>query len=132
LECFAPLAELRGVQLYSLQKHAGREELAAFVKKYPIIDLAEQLEDFCDTAAAMTALDLVISCDSAPAHLAGALGKPVWVALPHVADWRWLLSRADSPWYPTMRLFRQPVPGSWQPVFQEMATQLAQLLRGSA
>ncbi len=72
----------------------------------------------------MANLDLIVTCDSAPAHLAGALGVPVWVALPHSADWRWLLDRGDSPWYPTMRLFRQSRRGDWHPVFQQMAGEL--------
>jgi hypothetical protein len=73
----------------------------------------------------MASLDLVISADMAIAHLAGALGRPVWVALKHVPDWRWLLDRADTPWYPAMRLFRQPAPGDWTGVFAEMTAGLA-------
>jgi hypothetical protein len=71
-------------------------------------------------------LDLVITSDTAVAHLAGALGVPVWVALPYVPDWRWLLDRADSPWYPTMRLFRQKRAGDWAGVFEEIAAELEQ------
>ena len=74
---------------------------------FPVTDLGSRLEDFMDTAAVLRNLDLVIACDTAVAHLAGALGVAVWVALPFVPDWRWLLDRSDSPWYPTMRLFRQ-------------------------
>ena len=79
---------------------------------------------FIDTAAVMENLDLVITSDTAIAHLAGALGRPVWVALKHVPDWRWLLERSDNPWYPTMRLFRQPAPNDWSGVFAAMESQL--------
>ena len=78
-----------------------------FICRYGLIDLSDRLENFADTAAVMCNLDLVITCDSAPAHLAGALGVPVWVALSAMCDWRWLMEREDSPWYPTLRLFRQ-------------------------
>jgi ADP-heptose:LPS heptosyltransferase len=82
------------------------------------------LDDFMDTAAAIMNLDLVIACDTAVAHLAGALGALVWVALCYVPDWRWLLDRSDSPWYPTMRLFRQEQPGDWAGVFEEIRAAL--------
>ena len=81
---------------------------------------------FVDTAAIIENLDLVISADSAPAHLAGALGATVWVALKHVPDWRWLLGREDSPWYPSMRLFRQTEPGNWDGVFRDIHEALGQ------
>ena len=81
-----------------------------------------------DTAAILMNLDLVLTSDTSIAHLAGALGIPVWVALPYVPDWRWLLHRSDSPWYPTMRLFRQPSPGDWTTVFAEIEQQLRQLM----
>jgi ADP-heptose:LPS heptosyltransferase len=84
-----------------------------------LFDLTDQLQDFADTAALICNLDLIITVDTAVAHLAGALGRPVWVLLPFAPDWRWLRNRSDSPWYPTMRLFRQPVPGDWaQPIEQ--------------
>ncbi|HYV39536.1 MAG TPA: tetratricopeptide repeat protein [Gemmataceae bacterium] len=126
LSQFAPLANVEGVQLISLQKGFGIEQLAA--NPFPVRDLGNQLDEksgaFMDTAAIMKNLDLVISSDTAIAHLAGALGVPVWVALPFVPDWRWLLDREDSPWYPTMRLFRQISPGQWENVFQRMAQEL--------
>jgi ADP-heptose:LPS heptosyltransferase len=81
-----------------------------------LIPLGPALTDFAETAAAISALDLVITVDTAVAHLAGALGRPTWLLLPHVAEWRWMDDRADSPWYPSMRLFRQPVPGDWPAV----------------
>ena len=85
------------------------------------MDLGRELTDFADTAAVLQSLDLVITVDTALAHLAGALGVAVWVALPFVPDWRWLLEREDSPWYPTMRLFRQKRPGEWDEVFERIA-----------
>ena len=122
---FAPLAEVPNVRLYSLQFAAGRDELAPYRDSWPLVDLGEQLGDFHRTAALVKNLDLVITCDSAPAHLAGALGAPVWVALAFAPDWRWMLDRHDSPWYPTMRLFRQTAAGDWKSVFAQIALALA-------
>ena len=106
---FAPLARLPGVRLISLQKGFGSEQIAAV--DFPVVDLSDRLDEaagpFMDTAAVIGKLDLVVASDTAIAHLAGALGAPVWVALPFSPDWRWLRDRDDSPWYPTMRLFRQ-------------------------
>ena len=112
---FAPLAEHPGVRLISLQKGPGREQLAQLPEL--AVDAGPELLDMADTAALMRCLDLVISVDTAVVHLAGALGKPVWVALPCIADFRWLLRREDSPWYPSMRLFRQAERGHWDDVF---------------
>jgi Flp pilus assembly protein TadD len=124
---FAPLAECPAVRLFSLQKQYGSEQLAESGFDRSITDLAEKLHDFRDTAAVMMNLDLVITCDTAAAHLAGGLGVPVWVALPLAPDWRWLLERQDSPWYPTMRLFRQSRAGDWSEAFARIAKQLASL-----
>ena len=118
---FEPLARIHGVQLFSLQKVFGTEQIAEVSDRFRVVDLDSQIDDLVDTAAVMMNLDLVITVDSAPAHLAGALGVPVWVALPFVPDWRWLLKREDSPWYPTMRLFRQTARGDWNGVFERMA-----------
>jgi hypothetical protein len=123
LTTYAPLGGVRGVRLYSLQFGAGLEQLAS--APMPIVDLGEQLGDFHQTAAIVSHLDLVITSDTATAHLAGAVGVPVWVALSLVPDWRWLLERADSPWYPTMRLYRQRRPGDWPEVFGRIASDLA-------
>ena len=109
--CFESLAGLPGIRLLSLQKGRARSSCKRSRDHFPVTDLGSRLEDFMDTAAVLTNLDLVITCDTAVAHLAGALGVPVWVALPFVPDWRWLLDRSDSPWYPTMRLFRQRTAG---------------------
>src|SRR5262249_10982239 len=93
---------------------------------FPVLDLASRFDrfSFADAAAALRNLDLVIAADTATAHLAGALGVPVWVALPLVHDWRWLLQRDDSPWYPTMRLFRQSRRGDWSEVFERIAAEV--------
>jgi hypothetical protein len=116
------------VRLISLQKGAGEEQIAAAGFPVETLDgLDDGPDAFIDTAAVMANLDLVITSDTAIAHLAGALARPVWVALRRVPDWRWMLDRADSPWYPTMRLFRQTVDGDWAPVFAAMAQALRAL-----
>ncbi len=113
-----------GVEIVSLQKDV-REGDREVLKAHPqILDFASELKDFADTAALVSLLDLVISVDTAPVHLAGALGKQVWVLLPFAPDWRWLLDREDSPWYPTARLFRQPSLGDWESVIQRAVREL--------
>jgi tetratricopeptide (TPR) repeat protein len=124
----AGIAAMRGVRLYSLQMGAGVEQLSALAGTWPIIDLGDRLGDFYNTAAIFSNLDLVITCDSAPAHLAGALGVRVWLALAYSCDWRWMLERTDSPWYPTMRLFRQSSPSDWDGVFREIEAALAAVI----
>jgi tetratricopeptide (TPR) repeat protein len=104
------------LDLYSLQVGAHTADIVQYGFQDSLRDLSPQLEDFAATAAAIDQLDLVISVDTAVAHLAGALAKPIWVVLPFAADWRWLLHRKESPWYPTMRLFRQDAPGDWEGV----------------
>ncbi len=121
---FSKLARVAGVQLYSLQKGPGREQLQTADGDFSIIDLADDLTDFAETAAACEALDLVITCDSACAHLAGALARPVWVAVSAAPDWRWQLKREDSLWYPTLRLFRQRRLNDWAEVFARIALEL--------
>jgi len=107
--------------LISLQKDAGAEQLTSAMPIESLgCDFDSGPDGFIDTAAVMMNLDLVITSDTAVAHLAGALGCPVWVALRAVPDWRFMLQRADSPWYPTMRLFRQTVRDAWGPVFAAM------------
>jgi ADP-heptose:LPS heptosyltransferase len=93
-----------------------------------IIDLQDEQKDFADTAAIVANLDLVISIDTSVVHLAGAMGKPVWVLLCKSADWRWLLEREDSPWYPTARLFRQSMLGNWQEVMTRVERELRELI----
>jgi hypothetical protein len=128
---FVPLAACERVRLFSLQKRHGCEQLPPLADRLGIVDLGKSLDEqtgaFVDTAAAMMSLDLVITSDTAIAHLAGALGVPVWVALARVPDWRWMVGREDSPWYPTMRLFRQTQAGDWGEVFSRMASQLRSL-----
>ncbi|MCK9919342.1 tetratricopeptide repeat protein [Microbacteriaceae bacterium K1510] len=124
LAAFAPLADLPDVQLFSLQKGTDGAELANLGERMRIVDLAPQLDDFLDTAAAVMNLDLVICCDTAIAHLAGALGRPTWCALSYTPDWRWLLGRSDSPWYPSVRLFRQNGAEDWTAVLARMADAL--------
>ena len=125
---FEPLARVQGVKFFSLQKGDGSEQVRPMAGRMEITDFSDRLDlatnAFVDTAAVMKNLDLVITSDMAVAHLAGALGVPVWVALSHSPDWRWLLSRDDSPWYPTMRLFRQEIPGDWASVFRRIAAEL--------
>jgi Flp pilus assembly protein TadD len=131
LRDFEPLARVPGVQLFSLQKGEGTEQLAALSGRFPVVDLGSRLDEttapFLETAAVMQLLDLVVTVDTSTGHLAGALGVPYWLALPFVPDWRWLLEREDSPWYPTARLFRQTARGDWAGVFERMATALARL-----
>ena len=124
LSAFAPLAQ-PGVRLISLQKGEGDEQVAGAgfeVETLPGLD--DGPDAFVDTAAVMTTLDLIVTSDTSIAHLAAALGRPVWVALRLVPDWRWLLERSDSPWYPTMRLFRQRTDGDWAAVFAAIAQAL--------
>jgi tetratricopeptide (TPR) repeat protein len=120
-----PLSRVSGVQFFSLQKGAASQESAP--ASLTVEDLIADSDDIRDTAAAILNLDLIISVDTMVAHLAGALGKPVWTLLSLGSDWRWLRSRRDCPWYPTMRLFRQSRPGDWGPVVEEVREQLENL-----
>jgi rfaE bifunctional protein nucleotidyltransferase chain/domain len=122
------------VELVSLQKGPAAEQIGQLKGRFAVRELASEQnpaeESFVDTAAIMANLDLVVSVDTAIAHLAGALGRPVWVALSTLVDWRWMLGREDNPWYPTMRLFRQEKQDDWQPVFHRMAGELRQRVAG--
>ncbi|HXE56261.1 MAG TPA: tetratricopeptide repeat protein [Tepidisphaeraceae bacterium] len=120
----APLAQVPGVRFVSLQKGPAAQQMRPPPNELALLDWTESLGDLADTAALIGSLDLVITVDTAVAHLAGALAKPVWVLLPFSPDWRWMLERADSPWYPTMRLFRQPRPGDWRSVLGEIQARL--------
>lgn len=123
---FAPLANVPGVRLISLQVGAASEQIKGLPWVESLGDGFDAGPDsFMDTAAAMESLDLIIGADSAVIHLAGALGRPVWVPLRFAADWRWLQDRPDSPWYPTMTLYRQSVAGDWASVFDRMIPRLA-------
>jgi Tfp pilus assembly protein PilF len=127
LAAFAPLFRVDKTVYFSLQKGSAAAQIATPPPGLPLHDVAPKLDDIADTAAAIAALDLVISVDTSVAHVAGAIGKPVWILLPHVPDWRWLLGREDSPWYPSARLFRQPTLGAWAPVIERMAAELSGL-----
>jgi hypothetical protein len=119
------LTRIPGVQIYGLQKGPASSQVEEFSNPISLDNYGKEFEDFSDTAAMISALDLVVSVDTAVAHLAGAMGKPVWVLLPFHADWRWMLNREDSPWYPSMRLFRQNKTGDWDDVFQRVADELS-------
>jgi len=120
LEKFAPFSTLPGVRFFSLQKNRPVDQPINF----EIVDWSADFTDFAETAGLIDNLDLIISVDTAVAHLAGAMGKPVWLLLPFVADWRWLRDRVDSPWYPTMLLFRQSAPGNWKEVIDQVTESL--------
>ena len=123
LDALAPLA-MDGVRLVSLQKGSAAERDAAAMSKMGVRALALDCNDFADLAVLMSALDLIITVDTAPAHLAGALVRPTWLLLPNVSEWRWMSDREDSPWYPTTRLFRQSAFGDWSSVAQRVAAEL--------
>jgi tetratricopeptide (TPR) repeat protein len=122
-----PLFRVAGVHLYSLQMGEAGAQLAKMSAE--IVDLTPAIDDMADTAALIAHLDLVLCVDTSVAHLAASLGKPVWLMLPFAPDWRWLLNRNDSPWYPTMRLFRQATLGDWSSVVHEVRTALQQFVR---
>ncbi len=131
VEAVLPRLIMPGVQLYSLQKEPRPADVPVLAGLCAdIVDLAPALGDFADTAVAVGALDLVIAVDTSVAHLAGALGRPVWVLLPYALDWRWLRDREDSPWYPTMRLFRQHKPQAWEGVLARASSELARVAAG--
>lgn len=127
LENFVPLSSVGGIEFHSLQIGPGAEQRTQ-VSGLPLANHESDLKDFADTAALIERLDLVISVDTAVAHLAGALGKPLWLLLPTAPDWRWLLDRADSPWYPTARLFR--LRSGWEQVFNEVSNELSFWTKG--
>jgi tetratricopeptide (TPR) repeat protein len=127
LQAFVQAFALPGVRLYSLQKGPLERDLKTLTNDAGIIDLAPLIDDFVDTAAAVSQLDLVIMTDSSTAHLCGAMGRPIWLLLGYVSFWLWLLDRADSPWYPSMRLFRQRAWGDWGGIFDAATAELLRL-----
>ena len=133
---FLPLMQLPGVRFFSLQKGFGSEQLSSVPAGVNIPDLGNTLDcgpdAFVETAAVLEQLDLVITTDTALPHLAGALGRPVWLVVSRIPEWRWLLEREDSPWYPTMRIFRQETPGDWGGVFAKVARALTGALAGES
>lgn len=124
----AILRAIDGVKLYSLQKGPAGEQLNISSLAAKVGDLGGHFEDFADTAAAVANLELIISVGTAVLHLAGAMAKPVWALIPFAPDWRWMLERSDSPWYPTAVLFRQKRFGDWENVFRNVYEQLKQLI----
>jgi ADP-heptose:LPS heptosyltransferase len=116
----AALMNIPRAIFFSLQK----DPLNSAARLSGIVDNASELHDFVETASLIENLDLVITVDTAVAHLAGALGKETWILLPYDSDWRWLIGRSDSPWYPSVRLFRQPAPRDWHSVFRTVAEEL--------
>jgi hypothetical protein len=136
LSQFRPLTQIPGARFFSLQKDHGVEQLREMPESMRVESFGPQFDAgsdaFLDTAAVMASLDLIVTSDTAVAHLAAALGRTTWVALKYVPEWRWLLNRADSPWYPTVRLFRQSTPGQWTPVFAEIENALREMLAGTS
>jgi ADP-heptose:LPS heptosyltransferase len=128
LEQLAPLTNLEGATFYSLQMGPAARRVKELGSLVRLIDLQDEQQDMADTAAIVANLELVISIDTSVAHLAGAMGKPVWILLAKSADWRWLLEREDSPWYPTARLFRQSTLGDWQEVLVRVEGELRELV----
>jgi hypothetical protein len=131
LERLRPLAEAGDAAFVSLQKPMPARDLPTMAHFPGMTDLSGELTDFGETAAVMENLDMIITVDTAMGHLAGALARPVWIMIPKAADWRWMLDRSDSPWYPTARLFRQGRPGAWDELLAEVAAALARELRGA-
>lgn len=129
LKTLEPLWTIPGTKFFSLQVGAQQAELQNLAAITPIKDLSPWLQDMHDTALAVSHLDLIVSVDTAVAHLAGAMNKPVWVLLPFAPDWRWMLDRQDSPWYPSMRLFRQVTPGDWARVVGNVSLGLRQAVQ---
>ncbi len=127
LATLAPLGELDDIVLVSLQKGPVQAQVASYRGAAPLLDLGHAIGDFADTMAIIANLDLVVTVDTSVAHLAGAMGCPVWIMLSYLPDWRWLLDRSDSPWYPSARLFRQPEPLAWAKVVSRIVEELVQM-----
>ncbi|MBW4022475.1 MAG: glycosyltransferase family 9 protein [Proteobacteria bacterium] len=126
-----PLAQVPGIALISLQKGDAAAEVASYEGRAPLVDAARAITDYEDTVAIIAALDLVVTVDTSVAHIAGAMGRPAWVLLPFTSDWRWLRDRADSPWYPSLRLFRQVAPARWDEPLAAAAAALEALPAGA-
>lgn len=128
LDAFKPIANIPGVSLFSLQKINGLEQIESVQDKFVIhtfdVDFDETHGRFMDTAALMKNLNLIITIDTSIAHVAGGLGIPTLLMLPNPADWRWIINRTDTPWYPEMKLFKQPTPGDWKSVIESITSYL--------
>jgi len=129
LRLLTPILEIPGLRFVALQKDMSESDRQVLSMLSNVLDMGGRLEDFSDTAAALSLMDLVITVDTSVAHLAGALGRPVWIMLQFAADWRWLRGRQDSPWYPTARLIRQPTPGDWQSVATSLRAEVERWAR---
>jgi hypothetical protein len=131
LSALEPLLDVKGVRFFSLQLGAAAGQLGAAGAEIRgrITDLRPEIKDFADTAALIQRLDLIVTVDTSVAHLAGALAKPTWLLLAAAPEWRWLLEREDSPWYPTLRLFRQKQPGEWSEVVERVRAELVARVR---
>ncbi|NES69532.1 MAG: glycosyltransferase family 9 protein, partial [Okeania sp. SIO2D1] len=125
---FSPILQVPGVKFYSLQKGEATKELAQLSSNIQIEDMSSQLNNYADTATVINQLDLVISVDTSVAHLAGALGKPVWTLLCFNPDWRWLQEIENTPWYPTMKLFRQSQSREWEEVVEKVKAELWEMM----
>ncbi len=128
LAAFAPLASVSGVTLVSLQKGPAASQAGQYFGAAPLLNLGAEIIDFDDTMAILENLDLLITVDTAVGHLAGAMGRPACILLAYAPDWRWLLDRSDTPWYPSVRLFRQTKPGYWNDVMASVAAHVAQAM----
>jgi hypothetical protein len=124
----APLTTLTGVAFVALQKGAAQAQIGSYWGRAPLVNLGPEISDYADTMAIIECLELVIAVDTSVAHLAGAMGKPVWIMLPYAPDWRWGLAVERSPWYPTARLFRQSAARDWHPVMTSIALEAKRLL----
>jgi tetratricopeptide (TPR) repeat protein len=131
LSTFAPLGQIPGVSLLSLQKGPGQAQIAKYFGRAPLISLGPELDNYRDTMAVLDQLDLIVTVDTSVGHLAAAMGRPVWIMLPYAPDWRWLLQREDSPWYPSLRLFRQSEPKRWDDVMERVTIALRREAAGA-
>ncbi len=126
----APFGQVPGIALVSLQKGPAAAQTAGWHGPAPLVNLDPQLEAFDDTAAVLSCLDVLVCVDTSVGHLAGALNRPAWIMLPHAPDWRWLMQRADSPWYSSLRLFRQQAPRAWTGLIGTVAGALSEFAAG--
>ena len=124
LDTLAPIAALHGIALISVQKGPATAQCAGYTGRAPLINLDPQIGDFEDTMAVLDHVDLLVTVDTSVGHFAGAMGRPAWIMIPYAPDWRWLLNRSDTPWYPSVRLFRHPQPRRWDLVVPEVAVAL--------
>jgi len=128
IECFAPLFELSGAHFFSIQVGPRAAEIERYLDRTNVTSMSAQLTNLAQTLAVIDKVDLVIAVDTSVVHLAGASGKPVWTLLAYGGEWRWMLGREDTPWYPSMRLFRQPMLSDWRSVFRRVGAELQKLL----